>query len=146
MAEEQQGIAAVYNLDGTLAYTGVAKTTNILTALSFTETGRENNLVRQGHIIGAAKDERIRRLSWSILIYDPTATSTEANARTATVLPPTFGDLTLDDTDVLFVDGTWTIRGDVTYQMQDGGYATISGTAEQYYQSDATWKALSQLG
>ena len=146
MAESQEGLAAVYNIDGTLAYTGVAKTANILTGYGFTETGRENNLVRQGHIIGAAKDERVRRISWTIEIYDPTTpASTEAAAKTATVLPPIFGDLVIDDFDVAFADGTWTIRGDVTWTPQDGGYATLSGTAEQYYQADTTWKALSQI-
>src|SRR4051794_38851432 len=97
MAETQQGVAAIYNIDGTLAYTGVPKTANILNSFSFTETGREGRLARQGHIIGMAKDERVRRISWSILIYDATATSTEANAKTATVLPPVFDDLVIAD-------------------------------------------------
>jgi hypothetical protein len=149
MAASLEGKAAVYGIDGTLAFTGLLSSVNILKGISLTESYQRANLVSHGHIIGGASEQGTRAIAWTIVPYDPSGTSTLANAKLNVAIPAQLGAITIAGclhASASIIDGTWSNFGDVSVNMNEAGYLEISGTAVQYLQSDGTWKALTAIG
>jgi hypothetical protein len=137
MAADLAGKVGVYGIDGTLAYTGLVKTANILKSWSVTQTQREAQLERQGLIIGKAADLKARQASASFVVYSSDTTPTLAEAKALVVLPPTLGTITIDDYDISIFDGSWTAVGQWTASPREDGYLEISGTMEQVWNGSA---------
>lgn len=145
MAATLSGKVAVYGIDATLAFTGMLKTFNILKGTSLSESGREAKLERNGHIVGGAKDLVTRQVSFTFVPYDSSNPSTLATAKSKIVLPPVLGQLTVADSDITLLDGTWTSCGTPTISFREDGYAEITVTGEKYLQADATFKDLASI-
>lgn len=139
------GKIAVYGIDGTLAYTGMAKTVNILKGFTLSESAREAELDKNGHIIGGARDNVRRQISVSFIPYDPSNTSSLATAKSNVVLPPQLGQITIADWGITALNGTYTAKGTWTVSTREDGYLEISGTAENYLQADGTYKDLATI-
>lgn len=145
MAATLAGKVAVYGMDGTVAFTGMVKTANILKGFSMTQSGREARLEKNGHVIGGARDVETRQISVSIVPYSSDTTPTLAEAKALVVIPPLLGDITIDDFDITIFDGTWTSVGSPSVSPREDGYLEITLTGEQYLQADGTYKAMSQI-
>jgi hypothetical protein len=152
MAADLQGKVAVYGIDGTIAFTGLVKTVNIVKGFSFTQNAREARLEQNGHIIGGARDLSVRRISVTFCPFDSTAAGTPgstlavAKDNLQASIPPELGDLTIADWDVTIFDGTWTAVGAISITTNEAGYAEVTVEGEQYRQANGTYAALSALG
>ena len=145
MSATLSGKFAVYGMDGTLAFTGLVKTANIVKTFSLGRSTRSARLEKNGHIVGGAEDIAVLQMTASFTPYSSDATPTLAEAKALVVLPPILGDITIDDFDITDADGTWTSVGTVTVNPREDGYLEMSVTGERYLQSDGTYKALSQV-
>ena len=145
MAASLSGKIAVYGVDGTLAYTGLIKTANVLKGTSVTRSSRSARLEKNGHVIGGAEDLVVLQMSASFLPYSSDTSPTLAEAKGLVVFPGILSDITIDDYDIALFDGTWTHVGSPTVTTREDGYAEISITGERYLQADGTYKALSEV-
>lgn len=148
MAANLEGKIAVYGIDGTIAFTGLVKTANIVKGFSFTQSAREARLEKNGHVIGGARDLSTRRISVTFCPFDPTSPGSAlatAKDKLEASIPPELGDLTIADWDVTIFDGTWTAVGAINITTNESGYAEVTVEGEQYLQSDNTYKALSAI-
>lgn len=147
MAASLAGKVAVYGLDGTIAFSGMLKTVNIVKGFSWTQSAREARLEKNGHVIGAARDLAVRQITVTFVPYDSDATPTLAGACDVlqAAVPPALGDVTIADSDVTIFDGTWTAVGSVSINPREDGYAEVTVTAEQYLQSGGSYQALSAV-
>lgn len=145
MSASLSGKVAVYGMDGTVAFTGMVKTANILKGFSLTESGREARLEKNGHIIGGAKDIVTRSISITIIPYSADTTPTLAEAKALVVLPPDLGDIVIDDFGITIFNGTWTSVGSPTATPREDGYLEITLTGEQYKQSSGSFLPMSSI-
>ena len=146
MAAENEGFVAVYGIDGTIAFGGLAKTENIVKGANLTDNFRVAKLSKNGHIIGASADEHTQSATFTLVVYDPTAsTSNLAAAKALVEMPAALGAVTADDFDVALYDGVWTYVGGGSVTQREDGHLEITLPCERYKQSDGTYKALSEL-
>jgi hypothetical protein len=147
MAATLSGKIAVYGIDATIAFSGMLKTVAIVKGFGWTQSGREARLTKNGHVIGAAKDEMVRSISVTFVPYDSDSTPSLAGACDVlqAAIPPDLGDVVIADSDVTIFDGTWTAVGQVGITPREDGYAEVSVTCEQYKQSGGSYSALSAV-
>lgn len=138
---------AVYGIDGTIAFGGIAAAENIVKGASLTDSFRIARLTKNGHIIGSSADERVRSVQFRITPYDPlTAPSSLTVAKTNAVLPADeFDAVTAASFGLTDYDGEWSFVGG-SIEPREDGHLEIVITCEKYKQSDGSFKALHELG
>jgi hypothetical protein len=141
MAASLSGKVAVYGVDGTLAFTGMIKTANILKGGSITQSYREANLEKNGMIIGKAADMLVRQASFSFVPYASDGTPTLAEAKALILFPMPLALITIDDYDIAMFDGDWNCVGSSSVTTREDGYAEITVTGEQVW-NGSTFAAL----
>jgi hypothetical protein len=82
------GQATVHGIDGTLAYTGVATTDNIIDSVNFVDGVKEQEVLDgKGEVVGLKLWQKKRTITIKFYPSEPAAAGAVATAKTNAVLP-----------------------------------------------------------
>lgn len=137
------GKAAVFGLDGTMAYTGLATTENEPQSIDYTDQFTTATLKdKKGWTKGMAATDRQGQLTITFYPFDPASPSVLATARSKVVLPAMLATVTLASFSVDEIDGTYNYIGGGKIRLSNEGYIAMDLPLSRFGSDPTTSAAL----
>lgn len=128
MSKLLHGRAAIYGIDGTIAYTGVASTEAEIQGMNLTDDFDSTDLMnRDAEVIGTASRNPRQSITVDVVIVQaPGGGQSIATAKGNFALPAQMAIVALADFGITALNGDWNYAGGGTAAFTTDGYMRLS--------------------
>ena len=139
MSTDYIGAVAVHGVDGTLAFSGMLVTENLMTDAQMTDNFDSGELQNgNSDTVGVAANNRRSEATFTIIPYD--SSGAVATARTKIVLPGKLATITITGfgttpNQIAPLIGKWTYIGGGSIQLSRGGFVSMTLPCKRWGES-----------